>query len=380
MTLHSSVNGTLFWRPSERRLKLQRRYNFAQRFRLLEEMGAGGFGQVWRVTDTLLDQEVALKIGQGDMSQETLALRRLRKDRYISVYDYVYDGGFDASAYSMELLKHPWYTLEDYHHTFIAPNLADDSKILHGIRLIMFIIVDVLTSLAQPHGKKHSKGNRWVHGDIKPQNIYVNHGAAKLAMKQTPDNFVAFTKIGDLGLVHRAGEMCSGFTFGYCSPEQASPTNEGISCSSDLYSVGQTLSFLLVGRVLDDEELRNAARIKSVILDTVRSGYLAASLARFVKELTSKAPSLRGSAEDAKRGLVNAFLPDRDLAILSVFLVEASRQLTLNEAADRGFDAIKALKGWNNRSGERIGIVKQLIKGLKTKGVLASASGLYRMT
>ena len=60
-------------------LKLPEAYKFAGRFQLLNHVGQGGFGQVWRVRDLWLDQEVALKISLEDLTTETIVLRRLPK-------------------------------------------------------------------------------------------------------------------------------------------------------------------------------------------------------------------------------------------------------------------------------------------------------------
>jgi serine/threonine protein kinase len=87
----------------------------------LKLLGRGGFGQVWEVQDLLLNQRVALKISAEDIAEETLVLRRLPKDRYVSVFDYVKDSGVEASAYSMELLERPWMTLDKYQRQHLWP-------------------------------------------------------------------------------------------------------------------------------------------------------------------------------------------------------------------------------------------------------------------
>ena len=194
---------SLFWRASltsSESLQLQKKYKFSGRFRLLERLGQGGFGEVWRAQDLLLVQEVALKISVSDLIQETLVLRRLPKDRYISIFDYVSDDSIGATAYSMELLEGPWVTLSDYSETYLRQQLDNPAKFMEGLRTIISISIDVLRSLGALHGVKYGKKNRWNHGDIKPQNIYVNRQGVKLALTKSWGSVSSFTKIGDLDL------------------------------------------------------------------------------------------------------------------------------------------------------------------------------------
>ena len=70
----------------DEQLTLQRNYKFAGRFKLIEPIGRGGFGQVWRVHDLQLRQEVALKISLEKMLVETISLRRMSRNRFVSIF------------------------------------------------------------------------------------------------------------------------------------------------------------------------------------------------------------------------------------------------------------------------------------------------------
>lgn len=192
------------------------------RYRLVERLGAGGFGVVWRAHDEVLDREVALKritlpSGEGGAraTREALAAARLAHPAIVSLYEACAEG--DTFVLVSELV--PGETLA----ALIAANRLADSS-----------IAEVGLALADALAHAHSRGV--IHRDVKPQNVLV---------PQEPDAGGAPAKLADFGGARLAGEQTltrTGDVVGtlaYMAPEQA---NSGVAEEeADLYSLALVL-------------------------------------------------------------------------------------------------------------------------------------------
>jgi eukaryotic-like serine/threonine-protein kinase len=212
-------------------------------YRLVEPLGKGGMGEVWRAQHRMLARPAAIKLIRPerlgatlDQGQEVLrrfereaqATALMRSPHTLELYDFgvASDGTF---YYVMELLD--GFDLDELVEQFgpVPPERA-----IHFLR-------QICDSL----GEAHAAG--LIHRDIKPANLYAcRYGRA-----------VDFVKVLDFGLVKHHGAAAEGDekltaehtasgTPAYMSPEQAI-ADEELDARSDLYSVGCVAYWLLTG-------------------------------------------------------------------------------------------------------------------------------------
>ncbi len=199
------------------------------RYRLIERLGAGGFGVVWRAYDELLHREVALKRiplppdslatdGRGSeprtgerASREALASARLGHPAIVALHEaYVDDDAFHLVS---ELVE------GDTLAQLVADGaLADEELLEIGVTLA--------------HALAHAHARGVIHRDVKPQNVLVPHdpGAHETPAKLT--DFGGASLAGDQALT-RTGETLG--TLAYMAPEQSEGLEVGES--ADVYSL-----------------------------------------------------------------------------------------------------------------------------------------------
>lgn len=193
------------------------------RYQLLEELGKGGMGTVYRALDTFLEREIAIKVlsgqnlgsaGQARLLNEARAIARLNHPHIVAVYDA---GTYEGQPFIvMELLK--------------GHSLYERSP--HNLEQALEIIRQVC--LALDHA--HKRGI--IHRDIKPENVII-----------TEDGTV---KLMDFGLARSLASRLSGDgalvgTVFYIAPEQA--LGQEIDQRADLYSLGVMLYELVTGHL-----------------------------------------------------------------------------------------------------------------------------------
>jgi eukaryotic-like serine/threonine-protein kinase len=212
------------------------------RYRLLERLGAGGFGVVWRAQDELLHRGVALKriplppevpppSGREEhepelqtcerASREALASARLAHPAIVALYEAYVD---EDAFYLVSELVHG-----DTLAALIATEgLADEELLRIGVALTQALI--------------HAHARGVIHRDVKPQNVLVpyDHGPREAPAKLT--DFGGASLAGEDALT-RTGETLG--TLAYMAPEQSEGREVGES--ADLYSLALVLYEGLTG-------------------------------------------------------------------------------------------------------------------------------------
>jgi serine/threonine protein kinase/Tfp pilus assembly protein PilF len=209
-------------------------------FRVLEKLGAGGMGVVYKAVDTRLGRLVALKFLPDNMTREALALER-----------------FHREARAASALNHPGictiYDIgEQNGRAFIAMEFIDGETLRSHIRGTALALEETLKfgiQIAEALDAAHAEGI--IHRDIKPSNIFVTkRGQAKVldfGLAKLVPKGVAMGDGDDGGAAADAGSIAgiiSG-TPSYMSPEQVRGDN--LDRRTDIFSLGLLLYEMATG-------------------------------------------------------------------------------------------------------------------------------------
>jgi eukaryotic-like serine/threonine-protein kinase len=210
---------------------------FAQRFRLIRELGEGGMGQVWLAQQlTPVLRPVALKLIRAGMYDATVVQRFQAERQSLAIMDHpaiakVFDAGATPQGQP--------YLVMEYVPGLPITQYCDQKKLKIGERVELFI--------QACEGVQHAHQKAILHRDLKPANILVIEVDGKavpriidfgLAKPTTP-------QVADLPKYTQFGQFLG--TPGYMSPEQVNPGIRDVDTRTDVYSLGVILYELLTG-------------------------------------------------------------------------------------------------------------------------------------
>ena len=202
---------------------------FADRYQIIEELGRGGMGRVYKVLDNEIHEKVALKILRPEISADRRIIERFRNElkyarklRHKNVC-HMYDLMKEQGTYFITM---EYVSGEDLKSTINRVGLLSEGKALN-------ITGQICHGLAEAH--RHGL----IHRDLKPHNIMIDKSGEVRVM-----DFGIARPLESTGLT-QSGTIVG--TPEYMSPEQA--VGDPVDKRSDIYSLGIILFELVTGKV-----------------------------------------------------------------------------------------------------------------------------------
>jgi autotransporter-associated beta strand protein len=253
-------------------------------YRILEEVGRGGMGRVYRAAHPRLDQEVALKLLRPGTDSASILTRFEVERQALARMDHpniarVLDGGATEDG-------QPFFVMELVRGVCVT-RYCDEHRLDLGRRLELFI------SVCQAVQHAHQKGV--IHRDLKPSNVLVAEYDGRPVPKVI-DFSVARAIDAQASAATEVGMLVG--TPEYMSPEQADVVAQDIDTRSDIYALGMLLYELLTGETPFARRLRGAPLLE--VLRTLRE-----------EEPPAPSARLKAAAEQVEVAARRAAGPDK---------------------------------------------------------------------
>ena len=272
----------------------------ADRYEVLEKVGAGGMSDVYKAMDHSLGREVAVKVLKQEYAADSGFVSKFRQEAQAAAglehpnIVNIYDVGAENGLYYIVMEYVEGITLKTY--------ISKKGQLTYNE--VISIAIQVGRGIEAAHKKEI------VHRDIKPQNIIISKegkvkvtdfGIARAATSNTINADI-------MGSVH------------YSSPEQA--RNGYVTYQSDIYSLGIVMYEMCTGRVPFDGDTTVAIALQHLQGEMVPPGKYAPDLPISVEKIILKATqknqdrrygSMEDMLSDLKRALVN---PEEDFVTI----------------------------------------------------------------
>ena len=264
----------------------------ADRYEILEKIGAGGMSDVYKAKDHILDREVAVKVLKAEFAEDVTFVTKFRSEAQSAArlehpnIVNIYDVGSENGMYYIVMEYVEGITLKTY----------IEKKGRLNFKEAISIAIQVGRGIEAAHNKNI------IHRDIKPQNIIIStegkvkvtdFGIARAATSNTIHADV-------MGSVH------------YASPEQT--RNGYVDARSDIYSLGIVMYEMVTGRVPFDGDSTVAVAIQHLQEEMVEPSAYAADLPVSLEKIILKATMKN---EDRRYANMDDLLMDLKKALVS---------------------------------------------------------------
>ena len=219
-------------------------------YRILDVLGRGGMGVVYKAHDVNLDKIVALKMIDPALARDEAFLRRFRGEARALAR---IDSPHIVRVHVMRPTEAGLYIVMEFVDGGTVTDLLHDGPI--PWRRALPIIRQMLTAL------EHAHSVNVIHRDIKPSNIMLT---ARGEVKVTDFGLAKVRKTDGLATVTQG---IAGTLF-YMSPEQVEGLAD-LDHRSDLYSMGLTIYQMLTGRLPLDRDAGDFAVMRAIVEDTM---------------------------------------------------------------------------------------------------------------
>ncbi|MFN2622420.1 MAG: serine/threonine-protein kinase [Chthoniobacterales bacterium] len=228
-------------------------------FALLETLGVGGMGSVYKARDTRLNRFVALKLLRPELSADPGEIQRLEQEARAT-----------AAVNDPHVIQ-VFSSGSDHGQFYLVMELVDqgslDDRMAEQGRVNEAQVLD--TGIQVAHGLRAAHEQGLIHRDVKPGNILFADEAT--------------AKIGDFGLAVAAGQNAEAQNEIWGTPYYVAPerlNNEPEDFRSDLYSLGATLYHAISGRPPFEGETNSATALRDLKNDPLSLGTAAPGLRR----------------------------------------------------------------------------------------------------
>ncbi|WUL31856.1 protein kinase [Streptomyces canus] len=267
----------------------------AGRYRLVESIGQGGMGRVWRAADEMLDRQVAVKEMRIDgldaedtrtrrerTLREARATARIDHPNVVRIYDVVDEG------------ERLWIVMELVNGRSLERMTVEDGPL--GPRETALLGLGLVQALRQVHARGV------LHRDIKPGNVLVESG-------DRAGHRIVLTDFGIAAMQDAKALTMVGMLVGspdYMAPERVSGRPQGPP--SDIWSLGATLCAALGGRSPFSRDT-TLATLHAVLYEEPELPAAAGPLTDILAALLEKDPSIRPALDDVESALHTVAFP-----------------------------------------------------------------------